>query len=205
MHLGALSQRGLCRRRGAGDRRQAQGRREPGRHPHGEARRHRGLARDRLGRAAGGADRARPALARRAETVCRPGDPARRQGRHEDAAADGAHGLRSEHGRALSVLAARQAQGDHRAVRVLRAGTRSGKQMGTRDHPVRDAERAVPVFLAAGPAADQGPGGRAVRRPGDPAPCRPAVRRRELRSRARSGRAQRQPPDRERVGAHHGL
>ena len=41
---------------------QAEGGREPGRYPHGEARRHRGLARDRLGRGAGGADRARPAL-----------------------------------------------------------------------------------------------------------------------------------------------
>ena len=40
----------------------------------------------------------------------RPHHPARRQGRHEDAAADRAHGFRSEHGRALSVLAARQAQ-----------------------------------------------------------------------------------------------
>ena len=66
---------------------------------------------------------------------------------------------------------------------VLRAGTRRREQVGTRGHPVRDAERAVPVFLAAGPAADQGPGGRAVRRPGDPAHRRPAVRRRELRSR----------------------
>ena len=33
-------------------------------HPHGEARRHRGLARDRFGRTAGGADRPRSAAAR---------------------------------------------------------------------------------------------------------------------------------------------
>ena len=37
MHLGALSQRGLRRRRGAGARRQADGWRDPGRHSHGEA------------------------------------------------------------------------------------------------------------------------------------------------------------------------
>ena len=54
-------------------------------------------------------------------------------------------------------------------------------------------------------AADQGTGGRLVRRSGNPAARRAAVRRRKLRARARSGGAQRQPAHREPVGAHHRL
>ena len=52
------------------------------------------------------------------------------------ARADGPHGSRSEHGRALSVLAAREAQGDHRAVRVLRAGSAAANPWGRAVIPI---------------------------------------------------------------------
>ena len=56
-----------------------------------------------------------------------------------------------------------------------------------------------------GPPADQGPGRRAVRRSGNPAAARAAVRRRGVSNRARSGGLERQPPDRKPVGADHGV
>ena len=89
------------------------------------------------------ADRAGPA-ADRAEAAGRSGDPARRQGRHEDRAPDRPDGFRPEHGRALSVLARRQTQGDHRAEPVYYPQRRR-QSLGTADHPDRDAQRAVSV------------------------------------------------------------
>ena len=88
-------------------------------------------------------------------------------------------------GELYPFLAARQAQRHHRAVPALPAGPRRGQQMAPRHHPVRDAECAVSISLAAkiGIGADQGTGSRLVRRSGNPAARRAAVRRRKLRAR----------------------
>ena len=138
----------------------------------------------------------------RTEAARRSRHSRRPQGRHEDASPDGQNGFRPAHGRPLSVFARAEAEGHHRTLGVLFAGA---EPLGPGDHSHGDAERAVSVPRPRGQAADPWTGGRAVRRSGNPPAARAVIRRRELHDRARGGRAQRQPPHRERVGAHDGV
>ncbi len=116
--LRALPQRLLRRRGGAGDPVEAAARHEPVPDPDGQARRHRGAARHGLGRRTARGDRARGAP-RRAQAARRSRDPARREGGADQQTADGADGVRPEHGRPLSVLAAAEARRHHRELAVL--------------------------------------------------------------------------------------
>ena len=55
----------------------------------------------------------------RAQAARRSRDPARREGGADEQAAGGADGVRPEHGRPLSVLAAAEARGHHRELALL--------------------------------------------------------------------------------------
>ena len=201
MPVGALPQSGVRRRGSAGQHRAAEARSKHLRDRNDAARRHRDFARHGFGGRRWIADGI-VAAAEGAKAAHRPRHPQGHHARHEDGAADHQDGCRSEHGRSLSVFAKRQAESDHRAVAVL---FRRRQSLGPRDRAVRDAERAVSISRARGSPAGARTGCRPVRGSGNPPAARAAVRRRELHDGARGGRAQRQPPDREHVGAHDGV
>ena len=78
------------------------------------------------GTASVGGDGSETALHRRLGELKPLADPVilrRSQGRHEDRPANRANGFRPEHGRPLSVFAGREAEGHHRTLGVLFAGT----------------------------------------------------------------------------------